>query len=353
MYNIISPINTLGYGIAGLNICKSLNQVAPVSLFPIGQPSVTRASDHQDVSDMIANSKMPDFSAPCIRIWHQHDMSQFVGDGLKVGFPIFELDNFTDIEKHHLQFPDKIFVCSQWAKNVISQSADRDEDNIHVIPLGVDRNIFRPVDANDSETYTFFNCGKWEVRKGHDIIVEAFNKAFNSSDNVELKMMCENPFNSEEEEKKWIDLYKNSKLGAKISLIPRVASHEEVYNIMATVDCGVFPARAEGWNLELLEMMSCNKPVIATDYSAHTEFCTDENSFLIDPSEVEPAFDGKWFDGKTGMWAKLEDRHIEELAEYMSHVYKKDIRTNANGVSTAKNYSWHKSASIIQEALGV
>ena len=352
MYNIISPINSLGYGIAGLNICKSLNQIDPVALFTLGQPSVTNSSDHQQISDMISNAKVPNFSAPCIRIWHQHDMSQFVGNGIKVGFPIFELDNFTENEKHHLNFPDKIFVCSEWAKDVITQATGRDDDEIHVVPLGVDRSIFRPVEPNAGETYTFFNCGKWEVRKGHDIIVEAFNKAFNSSDKVQLKMMCENPFNSEEEEKNWIDLYKNSKLGSKISIIPRVATHEEVYNIMATVDCGVFPARAEGWNLELLEMMSCNKPVIATDYSAHTEFCTDDNSFLINPSEVEPAFDGKWFDGNTGRWAKIEDKDVDQLSEYMRHVYKKDLRENSNGVNTAKEYSWQKSASIVQEVLG-
>ena len=99
-------------------------------------------------------------------------------------------------------------------------------------------------------------------------------------------------------------------------------------------------------------MMSCNKPVIATDYSAHTEFCTDDNSFLINPSEVEPAFDGKWFDGNTGRWAKIEDKDVDQLSEYMRHVYKEDLRENVNGVNTAKEYSWQKSASIVQEVLG-
>ena len=101
MYNIISPINSLGYGIAGLNLCKEIDKVSPASLFIIGQPSVSTQHDHEIISDMIKNSHKPDFSAPCIRIWHQHDMAQFVGNGLKVGFPIFELDNFSDIEKHH------------------------------------------------------------------------------------------------------------------------------------------------------------------------------------------------------------------------------------------------------------
>ena len=50
---------------------------------------------------------------------------------------------------------------------------------------------------------------------------------------------------------------------------------------MSQVDCGVFPSRAEGRNLELLEMMSAGKHVITTDYSAHTEFCTKDNAGLV------------------------------------------------------------------------
>ena len=69
-------------------------------------------------------------------------------------------------------------------------------DNIHVIPLGVDRGIFTETVSNRSETI-FFNCGKWEFRKGHDFIVEAFNEAFEPSDDVELWLMCDNPFLSE------------------------------------------------------------------------------------------------------------------------------------------------------------
>ena len=47
---------------------------------------------HEDIKQMIANSRMPDWNAPSIRIWHQHDMAQFVGNGEKYGFPIFKAD---------------------------------------------------------------------------------------------------------------------------------------------------------------------------------------------------------------------------------------------------------------------
>ena len=53
---------------------------------------------------------------------------------------------------------------------------------------------------------------------------------------------------------KWKNLYIDSKNGHKVRFIDRAKTQEEVYNIMAKVDCGIFPSRAEGWNLELLEL---------------------------------------------------------------------------------------------------
>jgi len=354
MINIISPINQLGYGITGLNLAKALRQITKVSLWTIGSPQVTNQIDSDLVSSMLNNSLRPDFSAPCIRIWHQHDMSQFVGNGLKIGFPIFELDAFTDIEKHHLGHVDKIFVCSQWAKDVVLKEISTKEENVHVIPLGVDSTIFQAQSRDVAKT-VFFNCGKWEVRKGHDVLVDVFNKAFKDDDDVELWMMCDNPFYSPDEQKEWENLYTTSKLGSKIRIINRVNTQKEVYNIMSSSDCGVFPSRAEGWNLELLEMMSCGKHVIATDYSAHTEFCTKENSLLVTIEEKEVAFDGKWFTGNSGEWAKLGDNQIDQIVMHMRKIHEQKqsgkLSINDGGITTAAKFNWEHSAAKVIEAV--
>ena len=347
MINIISPINSLGYGVAGLNLCKELNQISPTSLFPIGRPDVSSQSDFDVVNEMVSNSRFVDFELPCLRIWHQHDMSQFVGNGEKIGFPIFELDNFTDLEKHHLSHPDRLFVCSEWAKEVVINTVGIKEENIFVIPLGVDPQVFKPCEPNRREKTVFFNCGKWEVRKGHDVLVECFNSAFNHSDDVELWMMCENPFYNDQQQKEWINLYKQSKLGDKIRIIPRQKTHQDVYNIMKQTDCGVFPARAEGWNLELLEMMACGKQVIATNYSAHTEFCNSSNSMLVDINSVELANDGVWFKGN-GMWASLDSDAIDQIISHMRSVHNQKQQgfshQNIDGIQTSKEFSWKNSA---------
>ena len=67
-----------------------------------------------------------------------------------------------------------------------------------------------------------------------------------------------------------------------------------------------------------------NKPVIATNYSAHTEYLTPENSYLVEIDNLTEAKDDKFFDG-FGKWAHLEDRQYEQMIEQMRYVYKNGL----------------------------
>jgi len=345
--NLIAPINQLGYGIAALNILKELSKVNNVSLFPIGPISVTNQDDMDCVKKSLDNSQFFDVKQPCLKIWHQHDMAQFVTSAKRIGMPFFELDTFNSREIHHLGSLDKLFVCSHWAKKVCLRQIMLSEKDISVIPLGVDCNIFKPSAMNESDKTIFFNCGKWEIRKGHDILIDIFCEAFNPDDNVELWMMCSNPFLKQHEAQEWADLYHKSKLGDKVRLLERAETQQEVYNTMTKADCGVFPYRAEGWNLELLEMLACGKHVITTNYSAHTEFCNKENSRLVDINEREVAYDGKWFTG-TGKWAKICPKTRKQLVEHLRAVHeekqKGKLEVNNEGIKTASLFSWENTS---------
>jgi len=350
MINVIGPVNTLGYGYTTLNILKQLSP--DVAWWPIGPIDVTTQQDANIVQCAIDRNKLFDRHAPCIRIWHQNDMSQFVGDGTHVGFPIFELDQFDKIETHNLNSVDKLFVCSQWAKDVCVKTLSVEEENIYVIPLGVDTNIFKPTETVDNGKTIFFNCGKWEIRKGHDVLAKAFNEAFNELDDVELWLMCDNPFLQREQTEQWKNLYRRSKLGHKVRFINRVPTHEEVYSIMSRVDCGVFPARAEGWNLELLELMACGKQVIATNYSAHTEFCNSDNARLININKLEDAYDGVWFHGDKGQWASHDADTLDQLIHHMKTVHSLKINKhdiiNHQGIKTAQRFTWENTGKAVR-----
>lgn len=350
--NYIAPINnTTGYGITSTYILKSIAkkyQLDNISLFCLGGIGVENQSDQQLIEKLINKTqKYFDNKAPCLKIWHPHDLSLSVGKGKYGALIFFELDTMKEVEKVNINNLDVVFTASNWGKKVLENNGITTK--IVVSPLAVDTDIFKDHEHPKhftKDTYKFVNIGKWEIRKGHDFLLEAFNNAFDNNDDVELFMVNQNPFISAQENQIWVDMYKNSKLGNKINPIARVNTHLDLAKFIRDMDCGFFPARAEGWNNEILEVMALNKPIITTNYSAHTEYCTKENAFLIDIDQLTIAEDGKFFNGE-GKWADLGEKQMEQTVEYLRKVYKENIKTNISGLETAKKYTWDNTASIL------
>jgi len=348
---INSPIGYTGYGVVGWNICKELYSRPDVDLtvFPIttqrftNMPKLDSEEEDQILSSMMHKSFDP--KGACVRIWHQFDLAERIGTGKYIAFPFFELDTFNPRELLHLKVPDHFVVASNWAKNILI--SNNVNTPIDVVPLGVNTEIFDHKlckDKNDDDPYIFMVGGKWEIRKAYDVLLDVFTKAFTKDDNVELWIAASSDKTcfSEKELTDWHNYYLTSTLKEKITIIPRVKTQKDVAEKMAKADCGIFLSRAEGWNLELLEMMSMGKPIITTNYSAHTEFCNSQNSSLIEITETEPAFDGKWFFGN-GNWAKLGKDQIEQAVQYMRSMYKERKRTNPEGIKTGQVFSWKNS----------
>ena len=344
--NLMCPINVTEYGYASVNILFELAKQNLVSLFPINPNNMEAdIKYHNTIQSCLNNSHLFDVHSPTLRIFHQFSMAESIGRGPRIGLPIFELDKFNNIEKHHLSSLDSILSCSQWASSIIKKELGVDSP---VIPLGVDNNIFKPTPTPKNNKTIFFNAGKWEKRK-HDIILETFCQAFRQDDNVELWMMCDNIVKPDENIK-WQTQYKSSVLSSKIRFIPRKETQQALYEVMKYTHFGFFPSHAEGWNLELLEMMSCGKMCIATNYSAHTEYCNNDNCKLIDVNNVELAYDNIWFHGQ-GNWAKFDKNTIEQTVSLLRECYKQhqseeDIY-NYNGVKIGEKLTWENTATKI------
>jgi len=349
--NVISPVNNLGYGVASINICKSLSKRGlSISLFQIGEPHFSSQDEADSIVPLLEAQASFDCTAPCLKIWHEHRMGERIGTGKFVGFPFFEINKFDDHRKNHLASCDEIIVASDWAKEIVEKEIP--SAVVHTVPLGVDVSIFSPAAPPPSDKFIFFNCGKWEKRKGHDLLIFLFKEAFKNEADVELWMMCQNAFLSPEQDAQWKSLYRQD---PRVRFIDRVPSQQEVASIMNAVDCGVFPSRAEGWNLEILELMGAGKHIIATNYSAHTEFCNDKNSMLVTPLKKEPAIDGMFFNG-FAEWASLEGVE-EEFVSHMQNIYKewksnnKQRIVNEEGIKTAEEFSWDATAKKIENIL--
>lgn len=350
MFNFVAPINETSYGLVATNIITELvKKKEKFGLFPINPENMTAASQLVNyIQEKFRDNNFYPLS-PSVRLYHQFDMAMMPGKGTKIGFPIFELDTFNEVEKLHLSWLDKIFVCSKWAEEIIRNN------NIcvptHVVPLGVDTSIFYPKSTKQKDTTVFVNCGKFEIRKGHDILLELFESAFTPKDNVELILLFDNIFYTEQEMQECRSYYLDSAMGqaGKIKILPRFKTQTELAGIFNTADCAIFPSRAEGWNLEALEAMACGLEVIITNYSAHTEFCNLKNSRLVDILEVERAFDGKWFFGQ-GNWAKIDQNQKDQFVEHMRAVHKNHTQ-NVEGINTAKKFSWSNTTDCFLQGL--
>jgi len=343
--NFSCPINNTGYGLASLNIIKELSKLNKISFFPIGQPGVSNQQDYDLILSLFKNQEEADINAPYIKIWHQFDLGDHFGKGRYYAYPFFELDTFNTREKKHLSIPDELFVSSQWAKNIVMENGI--SSNIHIVPLGVDLNIFdhKIAKTRKDNKYVFLTIGKWEVRKSHDLLPSIFKQAFPTENDVELWILASentNSYSTKEQLSQWKSLYS----AENIKVFPGLPSHHDVANLIANSDCGLYISKAEGWNLELLETMAMNKPTIATNYSAHTEFCNSDNCYLVDIEILEPAKDGKAFVGQ-GNWAKIGQNQIDQTIEHMRYVYKNRVDNNLSALKTAQTYSWKNSANIM------
>jgi glycosyltransferase involved in cell wall biosynthesis len=359
MINLVGYTNfSTGYGISTLNILSALSELEQVALFPIGNidSNSIPIDKHELVKRGLDVAKQYTLSSPSVRVAHANDLSLFPGTGMRIGFPIFELDRFTVDEVHQLNALDQIFVCSEWAKNVVIDKANG-FGKVNVIPLGVDRSIFHENVQHgfrDESRTIFFNIGKYERRKGQDFLIEAFNNAFSPLDNVGLMLVCNNPFLSVYENTLWRSWAQTSRMGSSVIFSDRLTSQQQLAIVIASGDCGVFPSRAEGWNLELLECLAMAKHVIATNYSGHTEFINQDNARLIEVNSLESAVDNMWFDGH-GQWAKLGPDQLEQTVEHMREVHRLkqcgQLASNVAGVATSKIFSWQNTARKILEGL--
>ena len=355
--NLIATLDPIGYGYVGRFLLKELTSAGvQVALFPLSY-ALSMSDDPRDPIRLgLANAAMYDPGAPSVRITPARTLAEHVGRGKRAGFPIFELDHFEPGEIHHLNQMDAILVCSKWAAGVVA--ADGIVVPVVVAPLGVDRSIFHDGvgegqsrdKAREPGPTIFVNNGKWEYRKGHDFMLQAFCNAFTPGDNIKLKLLSRSYILTDQGNDSWARAFLNSKIGTRVELVPRLATQRDVAAMLAGCDCGVFPSRAEGWNLGLLECMSMGLNVIATDYAAHSEFVTPANSRVVHIDEIEPQPVGEWNSG-TGNWGTLGRNQMEQMVDHLREVHRLrqegSLRRNDAGVATAKEFTWSRTAKAV------
>ena len=195
-------------------------------------------------------------------------------EGPKIAYNVWESTLQPQQYFNKLKEFDEMWVPSKWQRDcTIAQGYD--PNKIKVVPEGVDVNTFFPDKESThpltKDKFTFFVAGRWDYRKSIKEIIETFIKTFDKNEPVELVLSVDNPFSNDglkttEERLKHYGLEDDR---IKILHFP---PREEYIRLLKSCSVFVSCARAEGWNLPLIEAMACGTPSIYSDCSGQLEF---------------------------------------------------------------------------------
>lgn len=214
-----------------------------------------------------------DFQSDIDIILEEHDHYYFYDsyNGYKIGYNVWESTKYSDQFFDQLLTLDELWVPTEWQKE-ISIKQGYPEDKIFVIPEGVDGKIFKPnPKLKKQDKFQFIIVGRWDYRKGIKESIEGFLKSFPDNQDVELLLNVENPYptdgmNSTEERLKHYGLEDN-----RIKIL-KFLNRKQYIKLLQNANVLISCAKAEGWNLPLIESLACGTPSIYTKCSGQLEF---------------------------------------------------------------------------------
>ena len=307
-----------GIQMHGRNFATALDHLEPVALSPWDTLTTLQGS-YPRLKRMIARAKENPEPEIGIGVGPMSHMGQIDGTR-KIAYTVWETSIIPETERHLLKQAQQIWIPSSWGKSILIDNGF-DEEQIRVIPEGVDPEIYRPLksepDSNRETKFRILFVGKWEERKGIDILLDAYARAFTRDDPVEL--ILQSQYRVRQQTLPEIAAQASNTIGLDV-IAGTLLSARAMVHLYNFCDVLVLPTRAEGWGLPIIEAMACGTPVIATGYSAHLDYVNNENAYLINVDKMVPAKDNYYFsDGKDyGVWAEPS---VDHLAHLLRHIY--------------------------------
>jgi glycosyltransferase involved in cell wall biosynthesis/Flp pilus assembly protein TadD len=234
------------------------------------------------------------------------------------------------------------------------------EDRVHVVPLGVDTELFRPGAAplplKTGRRFKFLFVGGTIRRKGIDLLLEAYGRAFTARDDVCLviKDMGAGSFYKGQTAEQAIAAFRARPDAPEVEYTDRMLSEQELAGLYAACDCLAHPYRGEGFGLPIAEAMACGLPVIVTGLGAALDFCDDNTAFLVPAREVRV---GQKRVGtlETVDFPRLAEPDPAGLEQSLRYVFEHPEVARARGHAAAEHirsrFTWDHAAAAVERRL--
>ena len=281
-----------------------------------------------------------------------------------VGYTFFE-NELTEQSRLNANNYDLILAGSTWCHQKL---VERGITNSGTLIQGIDPDRFFPLPPKeDNKLFIVFSGGKFELRKGQDLVLSAFRKIQQKYSDIILMNMWFNfwpetmamfqhsrhiMFSAQGED--WSafmnHLYRINGLDPKRIITLGAIDNEQLAAVYAKTDMGVFPNRCEGGtNLVLMEYMACGKPVVASSISGHKDILTRENCLMLDQVTPYPIYDAN-----KNLWADWEEPSVDQLVEQIEYAYHHRQEVQALGEQAGRDMlrlTWADTAKSLVRSL--
>jgi glycosyltransferase involved in cell wall biosynthesis len=181
-------------------------------------------------------------------------------------------------ERLGLRAADAVIVTTdELAAHIAGRVPDR--TRVHLIPNGVDVDLFRPVPRVARGRRRILFVGRLSAEKNLETLVRAVAKLCARFD-LELVLVGEGPVRARLE---------SDAARAGVPLVaPGVVDHRALPELYASADVFVLPSTTEGHPKVLLEAMSAGTPCVASDLPASRSILDEGRAgLLVDPRDAD------------------------------------------------------------------
>lgn len=274
------------------------------------------------------------------------DRCDITPDGRRVWFLPIETTLYGVLVGGRYDWLDAIWVPSHHSR-LAAIASGVPEELLRVVPLGVDRDAFKPAGDAPEGRFRFLtvgNAGIWK-RKGLDVLLDAYFRAFEARDDVELVIHTR---------RKW-DLAPINALVGRLDThygprAPAVVIHEadtsDMADLYRSASCYVHPARGEAFGMAIMEAMACAVPAIVTGWGGHMDFCGPEawtvgfQLRLAEPHNMQ-----------RGFWAEPD---VNDLADAMRAVRRDPVAARRRALEGSRrlhaSWTWDVAAAAAIDA---
>ena len=316
--NVIGYLRlALGLGEAGRQLLRAIAGTGVHARgLPVQQGSNSAANDHsmEALFDDAARAPVQIFSinADQLPAMVEHLGESLRKDSYRIVMPFWELEDFPQPWLAAFDLVDEIWAPTRYIQSMLTHKVDKPV--IHMpLPLGFEEPAAceRAKFGLPDEPFLFFfafDYFSFVERKNPLAAVRAYKKAFSSdADRARTKLVIKT-LNAEVVPEQGRALRDALRDDPDVIVIERTLSREETLQLVAACDAVVSLHRSEGLGLLVVEAMALGKPVIATDYSATTEFVSMRTGWPVDFDLVKVG-EGEYPFHEGQSWARPDEDH--------------------------------------------